>query len=187
MLAPLDDDVHRRRYFPERTLPHNLHFFIFFEVTNGQHFTKISPKFARPQCSRPTRPRRVWRAPRRHRRATRNEHDRVGKEEGNLVRAERARAHQRRLHGVPKLPCAARRRPGRGVRLRARSRTPPPERRAGDLTHAMVQLDESAAGVARERVAALRVPARAGRAGSSVCAHLLTASPFSCNSSSTRS
>eukprot|EP00802_Teleaulax_amphioxeia_P017692 Tamp_17857.p1 GENE.Tamp_17857~~Tamp_17857.p1 ORF type:complete len:420 (-),score=-26.65 Tamp_17857:3-1262(-) len=32
---------HRRRYFPERTLPHNLHFFIFFEVTNGQHFTKI--------------------------------------------------------------------------------------------------------------------------------------------------
>ena len=29
------------RYFPERTLPHNLHFFIFFEVTNGQHFTKI--------------------------------------------------------------------------------------------------------------------------------------------------
>ena len=86
----------------------------------------------------------MWRAPRRHRRATRNEHDRVGKEEGNLVRAERARAHQRRLHGVPKLPCAARRRPGRGVRLRSRSRTPPPERRAGDLTHAMVQLDESA-------------------------------------------
>ena len=42
------------------------------------------------------------------------------------------------------MPCAARRRPGRGVRLRARSRTPPPERRAGDLTHAMVQLDESA-------------------------------------------
>ena len=42
------------------------------------------------------------------------------------------------------MPCAARRRPGRGVRLRARSRTPPPERRAGDLTHAMVQQDESA-------------------------------------------
>ena len=41
-------------------------------------------------------------------------------------------------------PTPERQRPARGVRLRSRSRTPPPQRRAGDLTHAMVQLDESA-------------------------------------------
>ena len=61
------------------------------------------------------------------------------------------------------MPCAARRRPGRGVRLRARSRTPPPERRAGDLTHAMVQLDESeiAGNVGRDLAfAASRLAAR---------------------------
>jgi len=95
-------------------------------------------------CRRRTRPRRVWRTPCRHRRATRNEHDRVGKEEGNPVRAERAWAHQRRLHGVPKSPCAARRTPGGGRADNPGCRRAPPERPAGDPTHAMVQLDESA-------------------------------------------
>ena len=85
-------------------------------------------------------------ASRRHRSATRNEHDRVGKEEGNPVRAKRAWVHQRRLHVVPKLPCAARRTPGRaahhgpGGPRWATQKTPP----AGDLNHALVQLDESA-------------------------------------------
>jgi len=67
-----------------------------------------------PQWRRRTRPRRVWMASPRHRSATRNEHDRVGKEEVNPVRAKRAWVHQRRLHWVPKLPCAARRTPGEG-------------------------------------------------------------------------
>ena len=79
-------------------------------------------------------------ASRRHRSATRNEHDRVGKEEGNPVRAKRAWVHQRRLHVVPKLPCAARRTPGRAAPWPGWWATPP----AGDLNHALVQLDESA-------------------------------------------
>ena len=83
--------------------------FRFFGRYEPKHFTEISVKFVRRKCRRRTRPRRVWMAPRRHHSATRNEHARVSKEEGNPVRAERARAHQRRLHGVPKSPCSARR------------------------------------------------------------------------------
>ena len=48
-------------------------------------------------------------ASRRHRSATRNEHDRVGNEEGNPVRAERAWAHHGRLHGCPNVALTARR------------------------------------------------------------------------------
>ena len=115
-------------------------------------------------------------ASQRHRSATRNEHDRVGKEEGNPVRAKRAWVHQRRLHVVPKLPCAARRTPGRAAHHGPggpRWATPP----AGDLNHALVQLDESAiaGNVGRDlaftasRLAARSHPA-AGRCGRPCCA-----------------
>ena len=88
--------------------------FVMFTTGDSGDFTENFQKrhpfwglHRKTPCRRRTRPRRVWRTPCRHRRATRNEHDRVGKEEGNPVRAERAWAHQRRLHGVPKSPCAA--------------------------------------------------------------------------------
>ena len=103
-----------------------------FGVNSG-----TSPKNA---MQAPNASRRVWMASRQHRSATRNEYDRVGKEEGNPVRAKLAWAHQRRLHGVPKLPCA---RP-EGRPTNQGWWDDPPGRPAGDLTHAMVQLDESA-------------------------------------------